>query len=493
MIVDGIRYDDSALRTVKIEKENSFGTDDGVRNDIKLGQKVELEFSSDSSSEKVSTVTVASEITGIVDAVSGSTITVAGQRVVVNNDATKGPVTVLDGFSNSNPLNAGKRVEVHGLLTTDGNGAYIQASRIEQKPTKDANGNPITATKITGFIANLSSTDPRTFTLGSLTVTVPSNATITPTGASLSNNLRVKVFSSTGIVNGNSITASAVRIKKFEKTSSEFRIAGVVSNVNNNKFNIENYTIDASNIGNVPTAGTYVRVKGSYNADTQTVIARKIDTKTDDDKLTTNELKGSVTDYVSNSNFSVRGTPVNATNATITGTISNGKYVEVEGNAVNGVVMATKVKVENSAPDGAELELSDSISSINSSAKTFVLTSNNKTVSYAGSVTYDNGSQSDLAINKLVKVQGQLSSGVIQAREIEFLDAANEMEVKGVLANNASLSGSTVSFTAGGVALTCTKGTPTLCDDTKLLQGTQVEVKYVSGNPNVAKRIKFDN
>ncbi len=495
VIVDGIRYDDSRLDAsgaIEVEADDS-STATGDRTVVKVGQRVELTFDTGDIATKLR---VASEAVGLVTQVAaGNEIQVAGQRVVVNTSSTAGPLTIFEGFTALASLTTNDRVEVHGVLRTDNSGSqFIQAARIELKPTTNSAGVAITSTKVSGFVSNLATSNGvRTFNLGTLVVTVPANASVTPTAATLANGNRVKVFSA-GPVANNALTASAVRIKQFNTSQADFRVFGVVSNANatTNTFQIENVTVDASSIGSVPANGTSVRVKGVLNADTNTLVAKEV--KVSDDTVTGNELKGSVADYVSNASFTVRGTPVDASAATITGTLAQGVFVEIKGTVQNGVVKASTVNVKASPDDGSQLEIASAISGLNTSTKTFTL--NNTAVSYTTSTTFDNGTESALANGVQVKVEGRLVSNVLQARSIEFRDAASELETQGVLRANATANGSTVTFVLNNTSFTCTKDSNKLaaCDTATLKSGVKVEVKYVQSNGvNVAKRLNVQD
>ena len=527
VIVDGISYDDSALGTIKREKDDAVGTDDVGRRELKLGQRLELEYSPNGSKDIVSAVTVASEITGRVTADSSTEIEVVGQKVRPNADPAKGPVTILDGYATFADITLTDRVEVHGILTTDTSNptlSYIQASRIEKKPTRivnpDGSTSQITATKVTGITTSgLSAADQqgkRTISIGSLIVTIPPNVAITPIGSSLVVDQRIKVFSADDVVisgNNTLLTANAVRIKRFEQARSDFRVAGVVSESSEGAkfFKIDGVKIDTTNVASLPVpfpaVGTYARARGSFNADSQTLLATRVQTKQEDNQtlIGENELKGSVTDFVSNSSFSVRGTPVDASGAKrIDGTITNGAYVEVKGTVENGVVKADSVDVKRDVPAGAELKLSGSILSVSPSNTTFTLSvtggGSPTTVFYGGSVKYDDGKNaSSLTQGAIVEVEGQLVGGVLKAREIEFFNNINqtEAEVKGVVAANATGS-SPVLFTVSGVDIQCTpsnNGSDLVdCSTAKLKQGVAVEVRYTtSGNVNTATRVRLKN
>lgn len=136
------------------------------------------------------------------------------------------------------------------------------------------------------------------------------------------------------------------------------------------------------------------------------------------------ELEGLISDFVSTSKFSVSGIPVDASNASFpkgTSTLANGVRVEVEGSIVSGTLIAKSVKPENDN-DGEDRgnELHGIVSSVNSGSKTFAL--RGLTVSYAGNVTYQRGTVSDLVNGANVEVKGVASANgtTIVAQKIKF-------------------------------------------------------------------------
>ena len=137
------------------------------------------------------------------------------------------------------------------------------------------------------------------------------------------------------------------------------------------------------------------------------------------------ELKGLVTSVTSPTQFSVDGIPVDASRATFVpdgATVVLGAEVEVEGTAIDGVIMATKVSIENQDQDEIDgFELHGAIEMLDTTAKTFVL--RGVRVSYGGSaVVFKDGTESDLADGRNVEVKGNLSSNgtTLEAKTISF-------------------------------------------------------------------------
>jgi Domain of unknown function (DUF5666) len=123
------------------------------------------------------------------------------------------------------------------------------------------------------------------------------------------------------------------------------------------------------------------------------------------------EIHGLITAFTSVTRFSVNGIVVDASNATFPNGQAGvvlGARVEVEGKAVDGVIVASKVKLE----DERELhirgfELHGNITAIDTTLKTFVL--RGVSVNYATAVVYKDGTEADLKVGAQVEVKGMLN------------------------------------------------------------------------------------
>ena len=214
-----------------------------------------------------------------------------------------------------------------------------------------------------------------------------------------------------------------------------FKLRGVVSNIDKtaHTFKIgtgtETVSYDAI-AANVPAAldnGLLVRVRlqttevaGQWIATAVFSALPKLD---DRDEA---EIEGTITasTFATDKKFSVNGIAVDASSATFpngsTGIVL-GARVEVEGSAVNGVVVATRVTIETEHDREAQgFELHGAISALDTTAKTFVL--RGVTVSFAGTVDFRNGAVTDLANGKNVEVKGLRSADgtTLTATRISF-------------------------------------------------------------------------
>ena len=137
------------------------------------------------------------------------------------------------------------------------------------------------------------------------------------------------------------------------------------------------------------------------------------------------ELKGRIDAYTSSTQFSVDGIPVDASAATFpdgTAAIVLGARVEVHGRAANGVVVATRVTVEDEdRADRGDFELHGAVGALDTAARTFTL--RGLTVDYGGAgVEFKDGTAAALANGVQVEVKGGLSADGtrVVATRVEF-------------------------------------------------------------------------
>ena len=135
-------------------------------------------------------------------------------------------------------------------------------------------------------------------------------------------------------------------------------------------------------------------------------------------------LQGNVTAFTSATAFEVNGIPVDASAARIDkGPVTADSVVEVRGTAKDGTIVAERVKVLNGSDDSVSgVELHGSISGVDATAKTFVL--RGVKVSFAGSVSFQRGTEAQLVDGAKVEVKGTLSAdrSTLTATLIKFED-----------------------------------------------------------------------
>jgi hypothetical protein len=138
-------------------------------------------------------------------------------------------------------------------------------------------------------------------------------------------------------------------------TASGKSLTGTVTSYDSpQSFSVDGVPVDASGSSATPqgmTTGSRVEVHGQMVNGTLQASKVELDDSDDrdDDNANPNELEGRVTAYSSPSSFSVDGIPVDASAAPRTLTV--GMRVEVYGTMSNGVLVASRVQVEDGGDD----------------------------------------------------------------------------------------------------------------------------------------------
>jgi hypothetical protein len=136
------------------------------------------------------------------------------------------------------------------------------------------------------------------------------------------------------------------------------------------------------------------------------------------------KVEGVITAFTSTTSFTVNGLVINASGASFpdgTAGVVLGARVEVSGQVVDGVLVATKVEIEDRRNQGVRnLELRGELGNLNTTDKTFAL--RGVTVWYGGTVEYRDGTETTLANGRRVEVRGVLSTDRtrLEARRVEF-------------------------------------------------------------------------
>ncbi len=223
----------------------------------------------------------------------------------------------------------------------------------------------------------------------------------------------------------------ATRIEA-ESNALQFKIRGTVSALDTTAKTFQigtaviNYgSIAASDLPANLANGQVVRVKlqtTQVNGQWVAVSVRNGERKVEDHG--DGRLVGQVTAFRSATDFDVNGVKVDASKARVdNGPVTADSRVEVRGSVTDGKLVAERVKVLKASDDSIRgVELHGTIGSLNKDAKTFVL--RGVTVSYAGSVIYERGSEAQLADNVKVEVKGALSTDgkTLNASLIRFED-----------------------------------------------------------------------
>jgi len=250
--------------------------------------------------------------------------------------------------------------------------------------------------------------------------------------AGLSGGALVEVYGLPDAATGH-VVASRV---EAQSALAAYKLRGTVSALDTaaKTFSIGAATLSYAGVASVPTAlanGVTVRttLATTQASGRWVVTSMRVESSRIEDHAEAH-LRGSITAFTSTTQFSVNGVAVDASSASFpdgSSGLALGVRVEVEGSSSNGVLTATKVEIESrhTADDDRKTELHGAITSLNASAKTFVL--RGLTVSYAGSVTYSRGTEATLAVNRQVEVKGTPATSatggtIINATTIKFED-----------------------------------------------------------------------
>lgn len=430
IIVDGVRIDDKA---VAAGQERADGVVAAV--ELKLGQHVEIEHDGSLVATKIR---VSAEAEGSVSAVdlNAKTLTVLGQTIAINTDATLGPVTVFGApYTGLSDVKVADAVEIHGLMKTDANGKVsLQATRVAKK-------NVDVADRVNGIIYDMAPT-AHTFKVGNLLIDYAS-ATLLPAGAVLANGAEVSVAIPVGTVEkGVAVKASAIKVKdrKADTQGKVVELGGSVSafntavlqlTVNGVKVDVSSVKFDQAGKGLADLKpGAYIVVKGTYvdnnvlKADT--VVIRGVDAEKDNEI----ELHGSIADFKSLADFKVRGVSIDATGVVIDTAscagithLGNELQVAVFGSlSPSGVVKITSIKCEKVVVGSIVVTRDGKVGSVDLDAKTFRITTTKETLTvHWGSATTFIDVDAAALVDKYVSVEATASATGLEARKVSLI------------------------------------------------------------------------
>jgi hypothetical protein len=430
VIVDGVRIDDKA---VAAGKERVDGTI--VAAELKLGQHVEIEHDGNLVATKIR---VSAKVEGTVSAVDSAakTLTVLGQTVYINTDATLGPVTVFDApYTILDDIKPGDAVEIHGLTKADAAGkTSLQATRIE-KETADI------ADRVNGLVYDIN-VAAQTFKVGNLLIDY-SGATMFPAGVVLVQGSEVSVAIPAGTVEkGVAVKASAIRVKdrKAESKGKEVELGGAVSafdtatrtlTVNGVQVDVSAVKFDqeGKSLADLK-AGAYIVVKGVYGTNNVLKASKVVIRGVDQEKGKEIELHGTIVDFHSLADFKVRGVSIDASGAVIDTAscasydrLGNDVQVAVFGSlSATGTVKITSVKCERVADAGMVVTREGKVGKVDTTANTFALTTAKETltVKWSTATSFVNVEAANL-VDKYVRVEAITSASGLQAKKVALI------------------------------------------------------------------------
>lgn len=207
------------------------------------------------------------------------------------------------------------------------------------------------------------------------------------------------------------------------------------------------------------------------------------------------EVEGLITAFTSATRFEVNGLPVDATGVSgLPAGLGVGAQVEVKGKLSSGVLLASKVQLEDG--DDREFEVKGSIAALNTSAQTFEI--RGVAIDYS-SATFKDGTVANLSVDVRVEIKGRLNATgtVVLAIEVEFKglgdsgSSSGSYEVKGTIG---SLNTTAKTFVVRGVTVGYATATFEDGVEANLADGAVVEVKGTVGNGVlVATAVDFED
>lgn len=344
IIVNGVRYDDSAAR---IESD-----DDGSLREasaLKVGMMVEIRSSKvdDSTGRaKASSIRFGSEIVGPIASVDAT----ASQIVVLDQIIDIKSTTVFDDSLGGGlgALTVGTVVEVHALRDA-ATGRYT-ATRIEDKPAA-------TSYRLRGVVSQLD-TATKTFSLGAARV---SYANASEVSAGLADGQRIRVTLQAAKVDGAWLAITVRSGVKRVDDSSDGRMHGTVTAfTTSSDFEVNGLRVDASAAEFKPNAstvalGVYVRVRGTVTNGVLVAREVKVDGRSSDDSMSDVEIHGSVVGLDTGAQtFMVRDVKVDYSGPIdwhdgSAANLADGRAIEVKGvwSQDHSTLKATKIEFES--------------------------------------------------------------------------------------------------------------------------------------------------
>lgn len=422
VVIDGQEYDTNTA-VVSTSTDPSTSIEVPV-SDVALGMQVTAQINA---SGKVTTMVYAAATIGRVSASSATSMTVSGQTVVPSSNPAL--PTIYSGVGSMADIAVGDMVIVYGVTT--GNGT-MTATRIEVKDPS-----AITKTRVVGNIGNLD-TSTKTFTIGGLTVNY-SATTLVPSTLSLANDLTVTVWSDSAPSNAGVLTAKVVAVSNANITDgSTARVGGLVRNysASNKTFALGNVTVDASaatytnGVAADLANGRALRVSGSFSNNLLKAGTIQYIRNLGDSQVM---LTGAITNFVSASNFMVRGVPVSTSGASfVNGTAENladGVLVRITapGTSSDGSTLsASKVELITTASGKVRI-LAGKVENYDASSGNFTMANVSMKLASNAAFKNSNGTAATVADfynGDIAVVHGAFVSGVFTVSSVQFRGGA---------------------------------------------------------------------
>lgn len=258
----------------------------------------------------------------------------------------------------------------------------------------------------------------------------------------------------------NTVSATRVEVRPAS-TMGRFVDAGTVSNATATTFDMGGFTVNYSaatlyGFGGAGIAnGEKVMVRATTAPDGTSIAATSV-RLTDKTSLPSGSAivaKGIVHGDVAGTSFMVNQLSVDASTAQFVNgtaaTLANGKLVEVQGTANNGVLKAGTVTFVPPVPLVDKGPVTDFISAASFRVRGVVID--------ASGATFNNGTIDGLANGRLVEIQGSWSNGTLVATAVNYTDTSGLMAT--VLAGTIDSITSRFSFTLNTLSVVVSSAT----------------------------------
>jgi len=247
----------------------------------------------------------------------------------------------------------------------------------------------------------------------------------------------------------------------------EVELKGTISSLSSSSFTLAGATINFDSQteieapGGILSNGLFVEVKGNLaSLSPIEILAEKIEVEDDafedGDEVS---LQGVISNFMDDSDFEINGQTVNASGADRSPgnlVLDNGLNVEVEGEIVNGVLIAEEVELRE-----GDVEIKARVFSVDinnkqftfefeSSSGTILVTTDNQT-EFEDETSSGSFSLSQVMIGNFIKIEGIDTGSEIIANQVKRLDPAGEdEEIQGIVEDFTDI-GSVSSITLFGI------------------------------------------
>ncbi|MFG6449259.1 DUF5666 domain-containing protein [Roseateles sp. BYS180W] len=480
VVIDGVRYDDSRTTVGFAHKADALTA--ASLGELRTGMRVSASLGSDG---LLNALTVNFAMVGTVDAVNATqgNLRVFGQAI---NVVSSGQLpTQYEGFTGLNQLVVGDLVRVAGTVAADGS---VTATRIERR-AKDGTE----VFRLSGMVRDVDGSAKTFGLVGNSSVVVDyAKASLLPAGASIANGTRVSVIalSSPSTSGGRTVLqASQVDVHKGKPTEgASLAAGGVISQfLSLSAFYIGDVAVDASKAALTDGTTAADIANGAQAVASGTVVngvlvANKLKVFKQDTAIKA-LLIGQISDFVSLSQFSVRGTTVDGSQARfVRGQASDlalGTWVQISGAITANGVQAKDITV-TTPPADKPARLAGALSAVNAAARQFTLLG--VPVQWGESTRFlpSGKSAADLSVGAMLVVEGSYSasSATLLASSITVaspLPTERTVGLSGVISEVGTNSFKLGSYTVALSSTTRVEGPSNSLAD--LVSGKRVEVK----------------